>query len=37
VSDEIRAHPRQTFLQKPFSPDALAAALEELLADQVSP
>jgi two-component system cell cycle sensor histidine kinase/response regulator CckA len=37
VSDEIRAHPRQTFLQKPFSPDALAAALEELLADQVPP
>jgi PAS domain S-box-containing protein len=37
VTDEIRAHPRQTFLQKPFSPDALATALEELLADEVSP
>ena len=36
VTNEIRAHPRQTFLQKPFSPDALATALEELLADQVS-
>ena len=31
VSEEVRAQPRQTFLQKPFSPDALAAALEELL------
>jgi len=37
VTDEIRTHSRQTFLQKPFSPDALATALEELLADQVSP
>jgi signal transduction histidine kinase/CheY-like chemotaxis protein len=36
VTDQIRAHPRQTFLQKPFSPDALATALEELLGDQVS-
>ena len=35
VTNEIRTHSRQTFLQKPFSPDALATALEELLADQV--
>jgi len=35
ITDEIRAHPRQTFLQKPFSPEALATALEELLADSV--
>ena len=33
VSEEIRSHPRQTFLQKPFSPDALVAALEEMVAD----
>ncbi|NOT07221.1 MAG: PAS domain S-box protein [Gemmatimonadales bacterium] len=33
VSEEVRSHPHQGFLQKPFSPDALAAALEELLAD----
>ena len=31
VSEEIRSHPRQTFLQKPFSPDALMAALEEMV------
>jgi two-component system cell cycle sensor histidine kinase/response regulator CckA len=31
VSEEIRSHPRQTFLQKPFSPDALVAALEEMV------
>jgi two-component system cell cycle sensor histidine kinase/response regulator CckA len=35
MSDEIRANARQTFLQKPFSPDALASALEALLADQI--
>lgn len=33
VSDEVRGQPHQAFLQKPFSPDALAAALEELLAE----
>jgi len=33
VSDEVRGHPHQGFLQKPFSPDALAAALEELLVE----
>jgi CheY-like chemotaxis protein len=33
ISEEIRAHPRQTFLQKPFSPDALVAALEEMIAE----
>ena len=33
VSEEVQAHPRQSFLQKPFSPDALAAALEEIIAD----
>ncbi len=31
VLDELHSHPRQAFLQKPFSPDALVAALEELL------
>ena len=31
VSEELRAHPRQTLLQKPFSPDALVAALEEMV------
>ena len=35
MSDEIRADTRQTFLQKPFSPDALASALEALLADRI--
>jgi len=33
VGDEVRGQPHQAFLQKPFSPDALAAALEELLAE----
>ncbi len=33
VSDEVRGQLHQAFLQKPFSPDALAAALEELLAE----
>jgi len=33
VSEEVRGQPHQAFLQKPFSPDALAAALEELLAE----
>ena len=37
VSEQIRAHPKQAFLQKPFSPDALAAALEDLLADVTPP
>ena len=36
VTDEIRLHPKQMFLQKPFSPETLATALEELLGDQVS-
>jgi CheY-like chemotaxis protein len=36
VSDEVRAHPHQAFLQKPFSPEALAAVLEDLLADQAT-
>jgi CheY-like chemotaxis protein len=31
VTDEVRGQPHQSFLQKPFSPQALAAALEELL------
>jgi two-component system, cell cycle sensor histidine kinase and response regulator CckA len=33
VSGEVGPGSHQAFLQKPFSPDALAAALEELLAD----
>ncbi len=33
VSDEVRGQLHQAFLQKPFSGDALAAALEELLAE----
>ncbi len=33
VSDEVRGQLHQAFLQKPFSPDALGAALEELLAE----
>jgi len=33
VSATLAADGRQAFLQKPFSPDALAAALDELLAD----
>jgi CheY-like chemotaxis protein len=37
VSEQVRSHPRQAFLQKPFSPDALAAALEDLLADVTPP
>ena len=37
VSEQIRAYPKQLFLQKPFSPDALAAALEDLLADVTPP
>jgi CheY-like chemotaxis protein len=31
VSEEVRTHSHQAFLQKPFSPEALAAALEDLL------
>ena len=37
VSEQLRSQPRQAFLQKPFSPDALAAALEDLLADVTPP
>ena len=33
VKDGIKSGSRQAFLQKPFSSDALAAALEELLSD----
>jgi two-component system, cell cycle sensor histidine kinase and response regulator CckA len=33
IGEEVRGQPHQAFLQKPFSPDALAAALEELLAE----
>jgi two-component system, cell cycle sensor histidine kinase and response regulator CckA len=33
LGEEVRGQPHQAFLQKPFSPDALAAALEELLAE----
>ncbi|HEU5218653.1 MAG TPA: PAS domain S-box protein [Gemmatimonadales bacterium] len=33
VSDDVRGQLHQAFMQKPFSPDALAAALEELLAE----
>jgi PAS domain S-box-containing protein len=37
VRNEARHDVRQAFLQKPFSPDALAAALEDLLADARPP
>jgi two-component system, cell cycle sensor histidine kinase and response regulator CckA len=37
VTGELGPGSRQAFLQKPFSPDALAAALEELLADTRPP
>jgi CheY-like chemotaxis protein len=37
VSEQVRNHHKQVFLQKPFSPDALAAALEDLLADVIPP
>jgi CheY-like chemotaxis protein len=37
VSGELLPGSRQAFLQKPFSPDALAAALEDLLADARPP
>jgi len=33
LSDEVRGQQHQAFLQKPFSPDALAAALDDLLAE----
>jgi len=35
LSEEIQAYSNQSFLQKPYSPDALATALEALLADTV--
>jgi two-component system cell cycle sensor histidine kinase/response regulator CckA len=37
LSEEVRAYSNQAFLQKPYSPDALATALEALLADTVPP
>ncbi|HEV8149882.1 MAG TPA: PAS domain S-box protein [Gemmatimonadales bacterium] len=37
VRGEVRLGVRQAFLPKPFSPDALAAAVEELLADARPP
>jgi len=37
VSGDLQPGSRQAFLQKPFSPDALAAALEDLLADARPP
>ncbi len=37
VRGEVPAGTRQAFLAKPFSPDALAAALEDLLADARPP
>jgi two-component system cell cycle sensor histidine kinase/response regulator CckA len=37
LSEEVQAYSNQAFLQKPYSPDALATALEELLADTVPP